>query len=161
MADPVLPAWESDPLSMFLADAQRNERVTSLNLPDVYALLQRVHAAFQQVAEITEKEHNAGLLPSRFLMARARGAWLAAIRLGLSGQVVEAYPVVRAVIEASWYALHLAKDPSPPTRVEIWLRRNEDADAKVRCRTEFAVGNVRATHTALDPATATALQTLY
>ena len=88
MSDPVLPAWESDPLSTFLSHAQRNERVSPLKLPGVYTLLQRVHAAFQQVTEITEKEHNAAMLPTRFLMARARGAWLAATRLGLGGQVV-------------------------------------------------------------------------
>ncbi len=161
MADQVLPAWEGDPLSTFLSQAQWNERVSALKLPDVYVLLQRVHAVFQQVGTITEKEHHASLLPTRFLMARARAAWLAATRLGLGGQTVEAYPVVRVVIEASWYALHLAKDPNPPTRVEIWLRRNDDAAAKARCKAEFTIANVWATHSALDPAAATVLQTLY
>jgi hypothetical protein len=132
-----------------------------LKLPDVYALLQRVHAVFQQVAAITEKEHHENLLPTRFLMARAHAAWLAATRHGLSGQVVEAYPVVRAVVENSWYALHLAKDPNPPARVEIWLRRNDAAAAKARCKNEFTIAAVRATHTALDPAAAAALQALY
>ena len=161
MTDPVLPGWEGDPLSTFLSDAQRNERVSALKMPDVYALLQRVHRVFQQVATITEKEHTASLLPTRFLMARAHAAWLAAIRQGLSGQTVDAYPLIREVVEASWYALHLAKDPDPPRRVEIWLRRNDDESAKARCKTEFSVLKVRATHSALDPATAAVLQTLY
>ena len=159
--DPVLPAWEGDPLSTFLSDAQRNERITALKLPDIYALLQRVHAAFQQLATIIEKEQDPNLLPTRFLMARAHAAWLAAIRLGLSGQVVEAYPVLRAVVEDTWYALHLAKDHNPPTRAKIWLLRNEDATSKALCKQEFFISNVRATHIALDPATATTLQTLY
>jgi len=153
MTDPVLPSWESDPLSTFLSDAQRNERVSALKMPDVYALLQRVHGVFQQVATITEKEHTASLLPARFLMARAHAAWLGATRQGLSGQIVEAYPLIREVIEASWYALHMAKDPTPPTRAKIWLLRNDDAAAKARCKTEFSVANVRATHSALDPPT--------
>ncbi len=161
MADEALPAWEGDPLSTFLSDAKRNERVSSLKLPHVYALLQRVHAAFQQVVAITEKERQAALLPTRFLMARAHAAWLAATRLGMSGQVVEAYPVLRTVIEDAWYALHLAKDPNPPTRAEIWLRRNDDAAAKARCKAEFTVLNVRATHSALEPAVADVLQVLY
>jgi hypothetical protein len=101
MSDPVLPAWEGDPLSKFLSDAQWNERVSALKMPNLYALLRRVHAAFEQVASITEKEHTPTLLPARFLMARARGAWLAAVRLTMSGQTVEAYPLVRAVIEAT------------------------------------------------------------
>src|SRR6266849_2245832 len=161
MSDPVLPLWEGDDLSAFLSNAQRNERTSALKMPDVYAVLQCVHAVFQQASTITEKEHNANLLPTRFLMARAHAAWLAATRQGLSGQVVEAYPVVRAVIEASWYALHLAKDPNPPTRVVIWLRRNDNKASKERCKTEFTVANVRATHSALDPAAAAVLQTLY
>ncbi len=161
MTDQALPPWGGDPLSTALSDAQRNELVSSLNLPDVYALLQRVHAAFQQVSAITEKENNPNLLPTRFLMARAHAAWLAAVRLGLSGQTVEAYPVVRAVIEDSWYALHMAKGPNPPTRVEIWLRRNDSPAAKEQCKKEFTIANVRATHTALEPATAAVLQTLY
>jgi hypothetical protein len=135
--------------------------VSSLNLKDVYALLQHVHAVFEQVAAITEKEHTAALLPTRFLMARANSAWLASTRLGMSGQVVEAYPLIRAVIEQAWYALHLAKDPNPPTRVEIWLKRNENPAAKAQCQGEFTVANVRATHAALDMAAAGALQTLY
>ena len=69
MTDPALPAWGHDPLSAFLSDAQRNERVTALTLPDVYALLQRLYAAFAQVASITESEDTANLLPTRFLSA--------------------------------------------------------------------------------------------
>lgn len=159
--DPVLPVWEDDPLSTFLSDAQRNERITALKLRDIYALLRRMHAVFQRLATITEKEHNQNLLPTRFLMARAHASWLAAIRLGLSGQVVEVYPVLRAVVEDTWYALHLAKDPNPPTRAKIWLLRNEDAATKARCKNEFTISKIRATHTALDLATATAMQTLY
>lgn len=159
MADQVLPAWGGDPLSTFLSLAQQNERVSPLKLPDVYALLQRVHAAID--AGETIKERNPNQLPTRLLMARAHAAWLAAVRLGMSGQTVEVYPLVRAVIEASWYALHLAKDPNPPARVEIWLGRGDDDDAKARCKDEFRVANVRATHSALDADTANALQTLY
>src|SRR6266446_3596576 len=104
MTDPVPPAWESDPLSAFISLAQWNERVIALKLPEVYALLRRVHAAFRRVAEITEREHNENLLPTRFLMARVHSAWLAATRLGMSTQIVEAYPVIRVgIIEASWY----------------------------------------------------------
>jgi hypothetical protein len=120
-----------------------------------------MHAAFQQLATITENEQNQNLLPTRFLMARAHAAWLAAIRLGLSGQVIEAYPVLRTVVEDAWYALHLAKDPDPPTRAKIWLLRSEDATTKARCKIEFTISKVRATHTALDHATATAMETLY
>jgi len=151
MTDPRLPTWEADPLSRFLSDAQRNERVSSLNMRDVYALLRNVHATFQQVATITEKEHSENLLPTRFLMARTHAAWLAAVRLGLSAQTVEAYPIVRLIVENAWYALHLAKDPSPPARAKTWLNRDDDSDAETRCAAEFSIKNVRTTHAGLDP----------
>jgi len=157
----VLSPWEGDPLSAFLADAQRNERVSALKVPDVYALLQRVHAAFEQVATITERENNPNLLPTRFLMVHARGAWLAAVRSVMSGQTVEAYPLVRAVIENAWYALHIAKDPAPPARTVVWLRRSDDDTALAQCKTEFRVRTVRDTHAALDADAEKALHTLY
>jgi hypothetical protein len=112
MTNPVLPAWQTDSLSTFLSDAQYNERATALKMPDLYTLLQRVDAVFQQVEAITEKENTEHLVPVRMLMTRARGAWLAAVRLGMSGQTVEAYPLVRMVVENAWYALHIARTPA-------------------------------------------------
>lgn len=35
-----------------------------MNVPDLYALLQRVHGTFEQVAAITEKESNEYLPPT-------------------------------------------------------------------------------------------------
>src|SRR5207249_9852113 len=98
-------------------------------------------------------DNNPHLVLTRFLMARAHGAWLAAPRLALSTQTVEAYPLLRAVIENAWYALHLANDPAPPERAMTWLRRAENEEAKERCAREFSVRNVRRTHGAVDAAT--------
>ena len=161
MVDQALPPWGSDPLSTFLSNAQWNERALAVNVPNLYALLQRVHGAFEQVAAITEKESNEHLLPTRFRMARAHAAWLAAVQLGMSGQVVETYPVVRVIVENAWYALHLAKDSAPPARAEVWLRRSDDDAAERRCATEFSVKNVRETHATLAPANERALHEVY
>jgi hypothetical protein len=79
----------------------------------------------------------------------------------MSGQIGEAQVLNRAAIEHAWYALHIAKDPQPWTRAEIWLRRNEDSASKQACKTEFTVGNVRSTHAALKPADAKELADLY
>jgi hypothetical protein len=157
MVEQALPPWGRDPLSTFLSNAQWNERALAVNVPNLYALLQRVHGVFEQVAAITEKESNEHLLPTRFLMARAQAAWLAAVRLGMSGQVVETYPLVRVVVENAWYALHLAKDSAPPARAEVWLRRSDDVTAERRCSTEFSIKNVRQTHATLDGANEQAL----
>lgn len=155
------PPWEDDPLSEFFKLAEYNERVTSLNHPAVFELLKSVQSVFKDVQKAVEYDSKPELLIPRFLIVRTFSSFLAAIRLAMSGQIAEAYPVLRQAIEQSWYALHIAKDPSAPSRIEVWLRRNEDATAKTKCKEEFTIANVRATHKPLDPDTAMYLQELY
>lgn len=122
-------------------------------MPDLYALLQRVHGVFERVAAITEKESNEHLLPTRFLMARAHAAWLAAVRLGMSGQVVETYPLVRMVVENSWYALHLGEGFGPSgARRCCGYAAATMMPRRAAARLSSASANVRKTHAALDPA---------
>jgi hypothetical protein len=85
----------------------------------------------------------------------------AAVRLAMSGQILEPYVLLRAAIEQSWYALHIAKDPSPPDRSALWLNRNVDAESKERCKEEFTARRVRVTHEALDAESAGRLHRLY
>lgn len=79
----------------------------------------------------------------------------------MSGQVSEAFLLLRGALEQSWYALHMAKDPNGDARVEVWLRRNDDDQATSRCRSEFTVKNVRTTHEHLDQAAAFQLHSIY
>jgi hypothetical protein len=79
----------------------------------------------------------------------------------MSGQVSEAFPVLRSAIESTWYALHIAKDPKGTERSEIWLRRNENEGAKTKCKSEFTVAKVKQTHEALDANTAKELHGIY
>lgn len=155
------PPWGDDPLSTFFSQAEYNERVSAFNLPTIYTLLQRLHAAFQRAEETVEKDSRDEFLVTRFLMVRTHAAFLAAIRLAMSGQWFESYPVLRAVIEQAWYALHIAKDPQPPNRVKVWLCRNDDEASKSKCKSEFTVVNVRSTHESLDSVTAKQLHELY
>ena len=55
----------------------------------------------------------------------------------------------------------IAKDPKGTQPAQIWLRRNEDAIAKSRCKSEFTVTKLRQTHEALDPDTAADLHKIY
>jgi hypothetical protein len=155
------PPWSDDPLSNFFSEAEYNERVSALNLAPIYTLLQRLHATFRRVEETVEKDNREEFLVTRFLIVRSHSSFLAAIRLAMSGQLPESYTVLRAAIEQAWYALHMAKDPQAPHRAEVWLRRNEDEVSKSKCRSEFTVANVRATHESLDSVTAKQLHQLY
>lgn len=159
MGDREPPVWGDDRLSTFFRDAEINTRVTMAKYPDVYRLLQRLDQAFWTVADTFEHD-NAQLVP-RFLFVRAYSAYLAACRLGMSGQLMEARPVLRLGLECAWYALHVAADPAPYQRAEVWLQRNDNAEAAKRCRKEFTVTNVRATHETRDAETAADVRRLY
>lgn len=157
-----LPPWGDDPLSTFMSQAEHNERACALNWPDVYAVLQHAHRLLKRIGEILEKDpEDANLLAPRLLTFRSHSAILAATRLAMSGQGFEAHPVLRAAIEQAWYALHIAKDPAPPARAQIWWDRDDSPQATQACKDEFTVGNVRRTHEGLDAATAAAMKSLY
>jgi hypothetical protein len=165
------PPWPDDPLSAYFNMAEYNDRAGSLNYPTVYELLQKTNAALELAHSAVERDGKQELLIPRFLIVRVRSAFLAACRLALSGQIVEAHAVLRVAIEEAWYALHIGmqpplaaptKDaPDPKPRWEIWLRRNEDQSSKERCKREFTVKNVRTTHEERDSEAAKALHGLY
>ena len=118
----------------------------ALNSPKVYELLGQVHSLFQKSEEATKNDHRSERVVPRFLMVRSHSSFLAGIRLVMSGQVPESFPVLRFVVESAWRALHIAKDPGGTKRYEIWQLRNENDEAKTRCRNEFTVRRVRQTH---------------
>lgn len=156
------PPWGDDPLSRIMSSASRNERVSALNWPDVFGVLQHAHGLLARVGEILE--HDAGhdhLLVPRMLFGRSHSAVLAAMRLAMSGQAFEARPLLRLAIEEVWYALHIAKDPAPPARARIWWGRDRSPQSKAACRNEFTAGNVRQTHETLDARAAAAMQCMY
>ena len=161
MSEKQPPDWGDDPLSRFFSDAEYNDRAAAVNYAPIYALLQHVHAMFRQVEGVIERDRQSHLLVPRLLLVRIHSAFLAAIRLAMSGQATESFPVLRSAIEQAWYALHIAKDPKAPERANTWLSRNVDISSKAKCKSEFTVAKVRSTHEGLDPATAGELQERY
>ena len=155
------PDWDNDPLSVLFRDAEQNDRVTALEFPEVYELLGQVHSLFQKSEEAFKNDPRPELLVPFFMMVRSHSSFFAGIRLVMSGQVPESFPVLRSVVESTWYALHIAKDPGGTERSAIWLRRNEDAEAKKRCQSEFRIKKVRKTHEEQDAATARELHKVY
>jgi hypothetical protein len=136
--------------------------VCALNWPDVFEVQQRAHALLVRVGEILEHDSGAShLFFPRMLILRSHSAILGAMRLAMSGQAFEAQAVLRVAIEGTWYALHIAMDPAPPTRANIWRRRGSSPQATQECKNEFTVANVRRTHERLDAPTAAGMQNLY
>lgn len=155
------PPWDTDPLSRYFAEAEYNDRVTAFSFPTVFALLQAANSALELVEKAVEHDGEQVLLIPRFLIVRFRSSYLASIRLAMSGQIPESFALLRSAIEQAWYALHIARDPNPTSRAEIWLKRNDGPSEKAACKKEFTVKNVRTTHEACDQATADQLREVY
>jgi hypothetical protein len=100
MADSV-PPWGDDALSSFLADVSENERVSSVNLPRVYALLRETHDVFRRAQDAIEIDNNLVNLLPRLMFTRAQSAFLGATRRGFSSPFNEARLVVRLIVEQS------------------------------------------------------------
>jgi hypothetical protein len=155
------PEWGDDLLARFFADAASNERATAANYPTAFALLRQLHEAFLRAEQMGEKGSAYSTVIPRVLLARAHSAFLASARLALGTQPTEAQILLRSVIEQGWYAVHVATDPAPTKRVEIWLRRHESAAAEARSKQEFSVANVRGSHAGVDPRAAEEVHALY
>lgn len=155
------PPWGDDSLCEFFKLAEYNARVTAANYPDIFELLRRVDTVFKRTEDIIEHDSGWVRLVPRFLLIRTHSTFLASVRAGMSGQVAEAFVLLRAAVEQSWYALHMAKDPKEDARVVIWLRRNDDDRATNKYKAEFTVKNVRSTHEGLDAAAASQLHRIY
>ncbi len=138
------PKWGEDPLSKFIEDTWHNTYATFANLKPEFTRLTAIQLAYQNIIDnlLNTPDWFAG-----FFLMRAHSAYLAAARLSLSGQVTEAYMVLRGCLENSLYGLHISNNPD--TR-EVWLCRHDDEGSKKKCKNEFTAGNVFRTLVAKD-----------
>lgn len=132
----VLNDWGKDSLSEFLDNAQHNVMASFVNLKPEYTRLLQIHEAFKKIIEnlLNIKE----LVPSFFLM-RAHASYLGGVRFSLSGQVPEAYMVLRGCLENSLYAFHIFQHLEAS---EIWIRRHDSPDSLSKCKNEFRINKV-------------------
>ena len=132
----VPPGWGDDPLSKFIQGTTDNTYATFDNLKEWYNRLSDINAFF---GDATQNMDRAQDWFAAFFLFRAHSAYLAGLRLALSGQVPEAYMVLRGTLECALYGLYVARKPSVS---EIWLRRDEDEVSRRKVRKEFKVANV-------------------
>ena len=124
--------WGSDGLSDFMEAARRNTFATFVNLRSQYALLLDVDRAF---TELIKNLKNARPWYACLFLLRAHAAFRGGVRFAVSGQVVEAYMVLRGCIEAGLYGLFVTANPDS---FRIWLERHKDNSARAKCRGMFA-----------------------
>jgi hypothetical protein len=130
------PNWTEDSLSKFIQDTIDNTYATFHNLKPPYNKLKDIHVVFYKIVDNTD---NTPDWFSTFFLVRSHSALLGAVRLALSGQVPEAYMVLRGCLENALYGFYVARKPESR---ETWLRRHDDEDSKKRVKKEFKISNL-------------------
>src|SRR5262245_60326917 len=90
------PELGNDSLGRFLKDAHHNEVATFTNMPREYQRLSRLDSLFDLVIQnLNQSPH----FFAGFFLVRTRATFLAACRHALSGQIGEAYVLLRVCLE--------------------------------------------------------------
>ena len=136
MVKPVPEKWGDDRLSSFIENAAGNTHATFANLKAEWGKLEEIDELFQRIVDHLD---NPSDLVGAIFLPRAHSAYRGAVRLAVSGQLPEAYSVLRTCLEWGLYALSMREDPSD---AEVWLRRHEDEDSKRRVRQRFQIARM-------------------
>ena len=128
--------WTKDDLSEFLEKTYRNTLASFSNLRQQYTLLQEIEGCFRT---ITQNLNNTNNIDVAGFLIRAHSSYLASVRLGLAGQVIEAYSLLRNCLENAFYGIHIYRIPN---LYEIWIRRDESEEKKKKVRKEFELNKM-------------------
>lgn len=128
--------WGDDSLSTFMIMAEENGYATFQNEKVYYDKLSQIYATFEKAIDVMHDSSNWFEL---LLFIKARGAFLAASRLGMATQVAETSPLIRAVIENSLYGFFLHKHPEYS---KTWLERHKNKEAKKEVKEIFVIGSM-------------------
>lgn len=154
-SDRIPSDWGSDALGEFLDKADHNTIATFDNLRPHYNRVRDVDAVFHALIEnlTNSPDWMAGL----FLLM-AHSSFLAAARLALSGQIVEAMMPLRGSLEAAVYGLHVSRFPAS---ARTYLDRHVGVPERAACRGKFIWGPLLAELQQINPALRDAASRLY
>ena len=109
MTDKQIPeGWGKDPLSAFIELANRNTFGAFVHYKDWFTRLQEIDAAF---IKFSQNMLNIPVFYEPFLFVRSHSSYRAAIRLATSGQMPEAFSLLRGCVEYALYGFYLNKFP--------------------------------------------------
>lgn len=148
--------WGDDELTRFFDGMRQNQRATFDHKADEFTRLVDIDDCFERFVQNGLANPKKAILEG-LLIVRSHSAFRAAASLVTSGQVSEAYPVMRACIEYAGFALHLNVN----NLAETWLRRHDDEKSLKKVRREFAHGAVLASITAKDKKLGSIYERLY
>jgi len=125
--------WGKTFTTEFLQKADENTRITYLNLPGYFEMLEGVSDIFMEASD-TVGYSNLSNFVTELLMHRACGNYLASVRLSSSGQLPESYLQLRACIESALYAFNVYSDPK---LAQVWLDRHKDSKSRKESSKQF------------------------
>jgi hypothetical protein len=151
----VPPYWSDDPLSAFMTDAFKNSLASFVRRQGEYQVLLRIHRCFAKACDNLSNPPN---FLAAVLIVRSHAAYLAAVRLAMSGQLPETFPLLRTTLEYAFYALHIDNDPESGV---IWLQRHETTESLKAIKKTFQHVAVMGTLKSADAQLHATLEMLY
>jgi hypothetical protein len=147
-----MPTWGETELSKFFDSVHSNQRANSVNLAGPYAVIEKIDGAFARAGKnlIKPTPPMCGVF---FL--RTYYAFRAAAGLALAGQVVEAFVVMRSILEYAGYGLRIFADPKLE---RVFIDRNIGAE---EMKAAFTIREVRTAISTFDPKLADVFDDLY
>ncbi len=130
------PGWGSDSLTSFIDLARDHAFGSFHNLQGEYAALRTIDTAFLALIDGWLDPENVFAAP---LAVRSFSSFRAAAQLALSGQLPEAYMVMRGCLEHSLYANYMDANPSSWA---VWSKRGADDAARKLCAKTFSGRNL-------------------
>jgi len=129
--NPQPSTWGKDELSSFFDAARSNSFASYHNLAGSYRRMVDIDGLYIALfEEFKDPEDPLGA----GLAFRCHSALRAAAQLALSGQVPEAFMVLRGALEMALYAFHASTSDE---RAQIWMNREDTEETKRRCKNEF------------------------
>ena len=144
------PGFES-----FMSACENNQRSCSARFPWYRQRLEGIHDAYCALFDglTNTKDWAIGIFA-----LRAHSAYLAAARLALSSQTVEAYVMARACLEASVYGVFLHHHRE---HILVWRDRDLDDASRRRFHEVFKIGPMKAFLSSIDRMTGERVSKLY
>jgi len=141
--------------SKFLGGAHANQQANSVNFAGPYAIIEKIDRCF---AKAGKNLINPMPVMGGVFLLRSHYAFRTAAGLALAGQVVEAFVMMRSVLEYAGYCLTIYADP---TLERVFIDRHVGETEMKKQKGAFKISNVRDTVAKFDKELATVFDRLY
>jgi hypothetical protein len=123
--------WSKDDLTDFFDAARNNAFATFVHLRPAYQRICDIDNEFKIIANNLHHSENPFCV---FLLHRSHSAYRASAQLAISGQIPEAYMVLRGCLENALYGFYFYFDHES---LSVWLDRNSSPAAKQKVKDEI------------------------